>query len=120
MPASCGRHARGRPGPLPAGSGFEREVRAREASAAPAARFPTPVACARPDMFPLDTDLGLARDSYYAATARRDRSWPALEGSARCDVAVVGGGLAGLSAALDLRPGAPAARRSTAWPATRR
>lgn len=49
------------------------------------------------------TDDALARDSYYAATARRDRSWPALEGEQSCDVAIVGGGLAGLSAALDLR-----------------
>jgi gamma-glutamylputrescine oxidase len=104
MPVLFGRHARGWSwAAARAGSGFEQAVRAREASAAPAARFPTPVACARPDMFPLDTDLGLARDSYYAATARRDRSWPALKGSARCDVVVVGGGLAGLSAALDLR-----------------
>jgi gamma-glutamylputrescine oxidase len=49
------------------------------------------------------TDDALARDSYYAATARRDRSWPALQGAQSCDVAIVGGGLAGLSAALDLR-----------------
>ncbi len=49
------------------------------------------------------TDDALARDSYYAATARRDRSWPALDGDQACDVAIVGGGLAGLSAALDLR-----------------
>lgn len=49
------------------------------------------------------TDDALARDSYYAATAPRDRSWPALQGEQSCDVAIVGGGLAGLSAALDLR-----------------
>jgi gamma-glutamylputrescine oxidase len=51
----------------------------------------------------LDTDRSLARESYYAATAPREASWPALCGDTTCDVAVVGGGLAGLSAALDLR-----------------
>lgn len=51
----------------------------------------------------VDTDDALARDSYYAATASRERSWPALQGDQTCDVAVVGGGLAGLSAALDLK-----------------
>ena len=49
------------------------------------------------------TDLQLARGSYYAATAQRDARHPALQGDTACDVAVVGGGLAGLSAALDLR-----------------
>jgi gamma-glutamylputrescine oxidase len=51
----------------------------------------------------LDTDGALARHSYYAATAARDQPQPPLSGSTRCDVAIVGGGLAGLSAALDLR-----------------
>ena len=51
----------------------------------------------------LDTDRELARDSYYAATARREQVFPALAGDAHCDVAIVGGGLAGLSAAIDLR-----------------
>lgn len=51
----------------------------------------------------LDTDRALTRNSYYAATAARETIHPPLSGSARCDVAVVGGGLAGLSAALDLR-----------------
>ncbi len=51
----------------------------------------------------LDTDLEIARHSYYAATAVRDRAFPALAGDVDCDVAVVGGGLAGLSAAIDLR-----------------
>ena len=51
----------------------------------------------------LDTDLDLARNSYYAATAVRGPAFPALAGDADCDVAVVGGGLAGLSAAIDLR-----------------
>ncbi|MDE2081499.1 MAG: FAD-binding oxidoreductase [Burkholderiales bacterium] len=49
-----------------------------------------------------DLDDRLARDSYYAATAPPGDAHPALQGSTRCDVAVVGGGLAGLSAALDL------------------
>jgi gamma-glutamylputrescine oxidase len=51
----------------------------------------------------LATDLELTRHSYYAATAGREAAFPALTGDASCDVAVVGGGLAGLSAALDLR-----------------
>ncbi len=50
----------------------------------------------------LHIDTSLSRDSYYAATAVRDHHWPALDGDLRCDVAVVGGGLAGLSAALEL------------------
>lgn len=51
----------------------------------------------------LSTDLDLARNSYYADTAVRDQTWPRLEGATDCDVAVVGGGLAGLSAALEIR-----------------
>lgn len=51
----------------------------------------------------LDTDRALTRNSYYAATAARGPAHPPLSGPAACDVAVVGGGLAGLSAALDLR-----------------
>lgn len=51
-------------------------------------------------LFSVDRDL--ARDSYYAATASRGDRQPALAGHVDCDVAVVGGGLAGLSAALDL------------------
>lgn len=50
----------------------------------------------------LRTDQALSRDSYYAATARRESAFPALQGEVRCDVAVVGGGLAGLSAAIEL------------------
>jgi gamma-glutamylputrescine oxidase len=50
----------------------------------------------------LSIDRDLARDSYYAATAPRGPGFPSLDGSAECDVAVVGGGLAGLSAALEL------------------
>ncbi|MDP2005489.1 MAG: FAD-binding oxidoreductase [Rubrivivax sp.] len=51
----------------------------------------------------LDTDLALARNSYYAATADRGQAFAALAGGTDCDVAVVGGGLAGLCAAIDLR-----------------
>jgi gamma-glutamylputrescine oxidase len=50
----------------------------------------------------LSIDRDLARDSYYAATVQRGPGFPALEGSVDCDVAIVGGGLAGLSAALEL------------------
>ncbi len=51
----------------------------------------------------LATDLELTRRSYYTATAGERRAFPALQGDDRCDVAIVGGGLAGLSAAIDLR-----------------
>jgi gamma-glutamylputrescine oxidase len=51
----------------------------------------------------LDTDLSLAKHSYYAATAAPGPACPPLQGEVACDVAIVGGGLAGLSAALDLR-----------------
>jgi len=50
----------------------------------------------------LDTDRELTRNSYYAATAPPAAAFAPLQGSASCDVAVVGGGLAGLSAAIDL------------------
>jgi gamma-glutamylputrescine oxidase len=50
----------------------------------------------------LESDRELARHSYYAATACRGRRHPPLAGATRCDVAIVGGGLAGVSAALDL------------------
>lgn len=50
----------------------------------------------------LRTDRDLATQSYYAATAVPGGAWPALAGDADCDVAVVGGGLAGVSAALEL------------------
>jgi len=50
----------------------------------------------------LESDRDLARRSYYAATALRTQNHAPLAGALRCDVAVVGGGLAGLSAALDL------------------
>ncbi|MBQ0931013.1 FAD-binding oxidoreductase [Ideonella sp. 4Y16] len=50
----------------------------------------------------LSVDRDLARQSYYAATAPRTQTFPALQGAVDCDVAIVGGGLAGLCAALDL------------------
>ena len=50
----------------------------------------------------LSADRELTRNSYYAATAALRQAHPPLQGSAVCDVAVVGGGLAGLSAALEL------------------
>ena len=50
----------------------------------------------------LSADQALARDSYYVTTAQRGASHPALQGDVHCDVAVVGGGLAGLSAAIEL------------------
>jgi gamma-glutamylputrescine oxidase len=52
----------------------------------------------------LETDRDLTRHSYYAATAPRTQSHAPLQGAgATCDVAIVGGGLAGLSAAIELR-----------------
>ncbi|HSW09164.1 NAD(P)/FAD-dependent oxidoreductase [Aquabacterium sp.] len=50
----------------------------------------------------LSADRELTRHSYYADTAVREARYPALEGDASCDVAIVGGGLAGLSAAIEL------------------
>ncbi len=50
----------------------------------------------------LSIDRELTRHSYYAATAPRTAAFAALDGDAECDVAVVGGGLAGLSAAIEL------------------
>jgi len=50
----------------------------------------------------LSADRELTRNSYYAATVVREQAFPPLQGAQSCDVAVVGGGLAGLSAALDL------------------
>jgi len=41
-------------------------------------------------------------DSYYAATANQLITRPPLEESIRCDVCVIGGGLTGLNAALNL------------------
>lgn len=50
----------------------------------------------------LDSDRKLAQDSYYAASAPRKQQFAPLQGSIACDVAIVGGGLAGLSAAIEL------------------
>jgi len=50
----------------------------------------------------LATDRALAQPSYYAATAVRGAGHAPLDGPTSCDVAVVGAGLAGLSAALEL------------------
>ncbi len=47
-------------------------------------------------------DRELARHSYYEATVERQAPRGPLQGEVHCDVAVVGGGLAGLSAALEL------------------
>ena len=50
----------------------------------------------------LRVDQQLTKNSYYAATAPRREAWPALQGDVEADVAIVGGGLAGLSAAIEL------------------
>lgn len=50
----------------------------------------------------LRADQHLTSNSYYAATAPRGVGYPALQENLECDVAVVGGGLAGLSAAIEL------------------
>ncbi|MGZ5267974.1 MAG: NAD(P)/FAD-dependent oxidoreductase [Caldimonas sp.] len=44
----------------------------------------------------------LARHCAYAPGAPREQRFPPLEGGRACDIAVVGGGLAGLSAAIEL------------------
>lgn len=48
-------------------------------------------------------DEGLTENSWYAVSAPRTEHWPALAADIDTDVCVIGGGLAGLSAALDLR-----------------
>jgi gamma-glutamylputrescine oxidase len=50
----------------------------------------------------LRSDQQLTRNSYYAATAPREQRHAPLQSALDCDVAVVGGGLAGLSAAIEL------------------
>ena len=50
----------------------------------------------------LSTDRQLTKNSYYVATAPRQRRFAALQSNVDADVAVVGGGLAGLSAAIEL------------------
>jgi len=50
----------------------------------------------------LRSDTQLNTDSYYEASVVRPPAQPALEGHRRADVVVIGGGFAGLSAALEL------------------
>ena len=50
----------------------------------------------------LRIDRELTRNSYYAATVERTQRFAPLASGIECDVAVVGGGLAGLSAAIEL------------------
>jgi len=50
----------------------------------------------------LSADQQLTKHSYYVATAPRGAGHEALESALDCDVAIVGGGLAGLSAAIEL------------------
>jgi gamma-glutamylputrescine oxidase len=49
-----------------------------------------------------DPELELTRNSYYEASVTRPAASPVLTGSVAADVCVVGGGYAGLSAALEL------------------
>ena len=51
----------------------------------------------------LDADRRLARDCWYEQSVSRGHARAPLRGRVECDVAVVGGGMAGLSAALELR-----------------
>ena len=51
-------------------------------------------------------------DSWYAASAHALDGLPALKGEVRCDVCVIGGGLTGLSAALELAERGAFARAS--------
>jgi gamma-glutamylputrescine oxidase len=50
----------------------------------------------------LNTDINLTRNSYYVATAPREQSFEALAGEVDGDIAIVGAGIAGLSAAIEL------------------
>ena len=50
----------------------------------------------------LRADQALTQHSYYAATVQRTQRFAPLQGEVEADVAVVGGGLAGLSAAIEL------------------
>ncbi len=59
-------------------------------------------AAVRPAGLGLPDAAGDAGDSYYLATTPPQAPRPPLAGSVSCDVAIVGGGLAGLSAALEL------------------
>ncbi len=48
------------------------------------------------------TELKLMQNSYYAASANEQPQYPALDADIKADVCVVGGGFAGLSAAIEL------------------
>ena len=50
----------------------------------------------------LGSDTQLNQNSYYEASVERPAACPPLDGPVSCDVVVVGGGFAGLSAALEL------------------
>lgn len=50
----------------------------------------------------LANDLKLTQNSYYAASANAQLDFPTLNGDITADVCVVGGGFAGLSAAIEL------------------
>jgi gamma-glutamylputrescine oxidase len=50
----------------------------------------------------LDSDTSLNQASYYEASVQRPADCPPLQGAVQADVVVVGGGFAGLSAALEL------------------
>ena len=51
----------------------------------------------------LASDTRLNQTSYYEASVKRGAGWPVLAGTFQADVAVVGGGFAGLCAAIELR-----------------
>ncbi|NDR59068.1 NAD(P)/FAD-dependent oxidoreductase [Aliiruegeria sabulilitoris] len=51
---------------------------------------------------PYGYEDGPAADSFWPRTVRRQNNWDQLDDEVRCDVAVVGGGYTGLSAALHL------------------
>jgi gamma-glutamylputrescine oxidase len=50
----------------------------------------------------LANDLKLTQNSYYAASANEQPAYPKLQGEIEADICVVGGGFAGLSAAIEL------------------
>ncbi|MEL6523558.1 MAG: FAD-binding oxidoreductase, partial [Pseudomonadota bacterium] len=56
----------------------------------------------RLDLLTANDRLGAYPPSYYAATAELLDPLPRIEGEVRCDVAIVGGGYTGLSAALHM------------------